>query len=107
MLRDLIENGNILDLFATFIALALVVASFLCLAFIILGGISFILSAGNEDKIKKAVHTIRYAIIGLVVTFLAFFAVTWIARLLDIPFELNFSTIVALMQDIFAALSNQ
>ncbi len=107
MLRDLIENGNILDLFATFIALALVVASFLCLAFIIIGGISFILSAGNEDKIKKAVHTIRYAIIGLVVTFLAFFAVTWIARLLDIPFELNFSTIVALMQDIFAALSSQ
>jgi uncharacterized membrane protein len=107
MLRDLLENGNILDIFATFIALALVVASLLCLAFIIIGGISFILSAGNEDKIKKAVHTIRFAIIGLIVTFCAFFAVSWIARLLDIPFQLNFSTIVQLMQDIFAALSNQ
>ncbi len=107
MLRDLLENGNILDIFATFIALALVVASMLCLAFIIIGGISFILSAGNEDKIKKAVHTIRFAIIGLIVTFSAFFAVSWIARLLDIPFQLNFSTIVQLMQDIFAALSSQ
>ncbi len=107
MLRDLLENGNILDIFATFIALALVVASMLCLAFIIVGGISFILSAGNEDKIKKAVHTIRFAIIGLIVTFAAFFVVSWVARLLEIPFQLNFSTIVQLMQDIFAALSNQ
>jgi hypothetical protein len=72
--------------------------------FIIIGGISFILSAGNEEKIKKAVHTIRFAIIGLIVTFAAFFAVSWISKLLDIPFELNFSTILDLMREIFASL---
>ena len=105
MLRDLLENGSVLQLFATFIALALIVASLLCLVFIIIGGISFILSAGNEDKIKKAIHTIRFAIIGLFVTFIAFFAVSFITRLLDIPFQLDFNTIVALMQDIFAALA--
>jgi len=105
MLRDLLENGSIIDIIATFIALALITASILCLVFIIIGGITFILSAGNEDKIKKAVHTIRFAIIGLFVTFIAFFAVSWISKLLEIPFELNFSTIVALMQEIFAALS--
>lgn len=104
MLRDLLENGSVIDIIATFIALALIAASILCLVFIIIGGISFILSAGNEEKIKKAVHTIRYAIIGLIVTFVAFFAVSFLSRLLDIPFELNFSTIVALMQDIFQAL---
>lgn len=104
MLRDLLENGSILEIFATFIALALIAACFLCLAFIIVGGITFILSAGNEDKIKKAVHTIRYAIIGLFVTFVAFFAVSWIARLLDIPFELNFSMVLELMQSIFQSL---
>ena len=106
MLRDLLENGSIVDIVATFIALALIVASILCLVFIIVGGITFILSAGNEDKIKKAVHTIRFAIIGLLVTFIAFFAVSWISKLLDIPFELNFSTIIDLMQEIFAALSS-
>lgn len=105
MLRNLLENGSIVDIVATFIALALIVASVLCLVFIIVGGITFILSAGNEDKIKKAVHTIRFAIIGLLVTFVAFFAVSWISKLLDIPFELNFSTIIDLMQEIFAALS--
>jgi hypothetical protein len=104
MLRDLLENGSIVQIVATFIALSLIVASFLCLIFIIFGGITFILSAGNEEKIKKAVHTIRYAIIGLFVTFIAFFAVSWLSRLLDIPFELNFSTIVGLMQEIFNAL---
>ena len=105
MIRDLLENGSVVDIVATFIALALIAASLLCLIFIIVGGITFILSAGNEEKIKKAVHTIRFAIIGLFVTFIAFFAVSWISKLLDIPFELNFSTIVSLMQDIFTALS--
>lgn len=106
MLRDLLENGSVLQIFATFIALALIAACLLCLVFIIVGGISFILSAGNEDKIKKAIHTIRYAIIGLFVTFIAFFAVSWIAQLLGIPFELNFSTILDLMQEIFQSLGN-
>lgn len=104
MLRQLLESGSIIDIIATFIALALIAASILCLVFIIVGGISFILSAGNEDKIKKAVHTIRFAIIGLLVTFIAFFAVSWMSKLLDIPFDLNFSTIIDLMQEIFNAL---
>lgn len=104
MLRDLLEQGSIIDIIATFIALSLIVASLLCLVFIIVGGITFILSAGNEEKIKKAVHTIRFAIIGLIVTFVAFFAVAWISRLLNIPFDLNFQTIVDLMQQIFTSL---
>lgn len=106
MLRQLLEQGSILDLIATFIALSLIVASLLCLVFIIYGGITFILSAGNEDRIKKAVHTIRFAIIGLFVTFIAFFAVSWISKLLEIPFELNFTTVLQLMQEIFTALGN-
>ncbi len=104
MLRDLLERGSVLEIVATFIALALIVASILCLTFIIIGGITFILSAGNEDKIKKAVNTIRYSIIGLVVTFVAFFAVAWIAKILDIPFDLNFTTILDLMTQIFSSL---
>jgi len=104
MLRELLENGSIIEVIATFVALGLIVAAVLSLVYIIVGGISFILSAGNEEKIQKAVNTIRYAIIGLVVAFIAFFAVSFIANLLGIPFELNFSTIVQLMQDIFDAI---
>ena len=104
MIRELLEDGSIIDIVATFVALGLIIASILCLVYIIVGGITFILSAGNEEKIKKAVHTIRFSIIGLFVSFLAFFLVAFLARLLDIPFELSFSTVVALMEEIFGAL---
>lgn len=104
MLRDLLENASILDIVATFVALGLIVASILCLVYIIIGGITFILSAGNEEKIKKAVHTIRFSIIGLFVSFLAFFIVAFLARLLDIPFDLDFSLIVDLMSEILNSL---
>ena len=101
MVRDLIENGSVIQILATFIAFGLIVASVLSLVYIIVGGITFILSAGNEEKIKKAVHTVRYAIIGLFVSFLAFFLVSWISKLLDIPFDLSFSTILDLMNGLF------
>ena len=104
MLRDLLENASILEIVATFVALGLIVATILCLVYIIIGGITFILSAGNEEKIKKAVHTIRFSIIGLFVAFLAFFIVAFLARLLDIPFDLNFSLIVDLMSEILSSL---
>ncbi len=104
MLRDLLENGSVLQIVTTFLALALIAASILSLAFIIWGGITFILSAGNEESIKKAMQTIRYSIIGLIVTFLAFFAVAGVSRLLDIPFDLSFTDIIDLMRQIFESL---
>lgn len=104
MIRDLIENGSVIQILATIIAFALIVASILSLFYIIIGGITFILSAGNEEKIKKAVHTVRYSIIGLFVSFLAFFLVSWIAKLLEIPFDLSFSTILDLMNELFNSL---
>jgi len=104
MLRELLENASILEIIATFVALGLIAASILCLVYIIIGGITFILSAGSEEKIKKAVHTIRFAIIGLFVSFLAFFIVAFLAKLLDIPFDLDFSLIVDLMSEILNSL---
>lgn len=104
MIRELIENGSIVQIVATLIAFGLILASVLSLVYIIVGGITFILSAGNEEKIKKAVHTVRYAIIGLFVSFLAFFLVSWVAKLLDIPFDLTFGTIIDLMSELFKSL---
>jgi ABC-type phosphate transport system permease subunit len=105
MLRTLLESGDIMEIISVFIALGLIAATILCLIFIIVGGISFILSAGNEDKIKKAVHTNRYSIVGLIVAFIAYFLVLFIARLLDIPFDLSFSKIIDLMQQILNSMS--
>jgi ABC-type phosphate transport system permease subunit len=104
MLRELLEEASMVDIIATFVALAIIAAFVLSLIFIIVGGISFILSAGNEEKIKNAIHTIRFAIIGFLVTFLATFIVSWIARLLDVPFEISFSMILDIMRDIADSL---
>jgi 4-amino-4-deoxy-L-arabinose transferase-like glycosyltransferase len=104
MIRELLEDASIVEIVATLVALGLIAATILSLIYIIFGGISFILSAGNDEKIKKAIHTIRFAIIGLFVSFIAFFLVRFMTNLLDIPFELSFTTIVDLMRDIFSAL---
>ena len=104
MIRELLEEGSIIEIFATVVAFGLIAAAILCLIYIIVGGISFILSAGNEEKIKRAVNTIRYAIVGVIVSFFAYFLVAIISRLLNIPFPLTFGTIVDLMNEIFDAL---
>jgi len=62
---------NIVDLANLVVAIAIILAGVLSVFYIFVGGISFILSGGQEDKIKQAVHTIRYAIIGLIVTILS------------------------------------
>lgn len=104
MLRNLLESGNVLEIIATFIALALVAASFFSIFFIIWGGITFILSAGSEERIKQAFQTIRYSVIGLIVTFAAFFAVAMISRLLGLPFNISFGDILDIMVQIFDSL---
>jgi hypothetical protein len=62
---------NIVDLANLVVAIAIILAGVLSVFYIFVGGISFILSGGQEEKIKQAVHTIRYAIIGLIVTIMS------------------------------------
>jgi hypothetical protein len=45
---------------------------------IIIGGIQFVLSQGNSANVAKAKNTITYAVIGLVVAFLAYAIVNWV-----------------------------
>jgi quinol-cytochrome oxidoreductase complex cytochrome b subunit len=45
---------------------------------IIIGGIMYTTSAGDASSVTKAKNTILYAIIGLVVAFLAFAIVNWV-----------------------------
>lgn len=100
MIADLLQNASVMQIVATFVALGIIAASLLCLVYIIVGGITFILSAGNEEKIKKAVHTIRFSIIGLFVSFLAIFIVAFVAKLLQIPFDLSFSMVIDIVRQL-------
>ncbi|MEK7126610.1 MAG: hypothetical protein AAB848_00740 [Patescibacteria group bacterium] len=89
-------NYQILEIINRGLAYAIIVAGFLSVIFIFVGGISFILSGGQEDKIKSAVSTIRYAIIGLIVTVLATVIVGTVGKAmgLDIIKYINFGDII-------------
>ncbi len=68
---DVAQRYDALEIVNRTIAYGIIAAGFLSVVFIFFGGISFILSGGDEGKIKQAVSTIRYAIVGLVVTMLS------------------------------------
>lgn len=57
------------------------------IVFILWGGLLLILSGGKDDKIKPAINTIRYAVIGIVVTVLTIFIFPILGRLLWLDVE--------------------
>jgi len=81
---DVAQDYDALEIINRAIAYAIIIAAFLSVVFIFFGGISFILSGGAEDKIKQAVSTIRYAIIGLIVTMLSVVIVGFVGRALGL-----------------------
>ena len=93
---DAAQNYDILEIINRGIEYAIIVAGFLSVVFIFIGGISFILSGGQEDKIKSAVSTIRYAIIGLIITILATVIIGTVGKAmgLDIIRYINFGEII-------------
>lgn len=85
---------NLGDVVYLFAALAILGAGALSIVFIFFGGFSFILSGGDEGKVKQAIHTIRYAIIGLVIALLSLVFVPLIGRLFGVNFNfLDFGTL--------------
>ena len=90
------QQYDIIEIINKGLAYAIIAAGFLSVVFIFVGGISFILSGGQEDKIKQAVSTIRYAIIGLIITILSVVIVATVGRIigLDIIKYINFSEII-------------
>ncbi len=77
--------------FGEFILLAIslfVLASWVfSIIFILRWGLLLILSGGKDDKIKPAINTIRYAIIGIVVTVLTIFLFPFFWNLLGLDVE--------------------
>ena len=77
--------------FGEFVLLAISIfvlaAGLLSILFILWGGLLLILSGGKDDKIKPAINTIRYAVIGVVVTVLTIFLFPVFGRLLGLDVE--------------------
>jgi len=50
----------------------------LAVVMIIIGGLRYVVSGGNATAVSAAKNTILYAIVGLIIAFLAFAAVNWV-----------------------------
>ncbi len=69
------------------ISLFVLAAGILSILFILWGGLLLILSWGKDDKIKPAINTIRFAVIGMIVTVLTIFLFPVLGRLLGLDVE--------------------
>jgi FtsH-binding integral membrane protein len=76
-----ISSSNIISVIITYLYIAVVI---LALLFIIWGGISWITSEGDKQKLAQARQKILFALIGLIVAFLAFFIVKTIGTIFGV-----------------------
>lgn len=71
-------DDNVNDLIGTIVNTMLFIVGALAVVVIIVGGIMFVTSAGNQQSVTNAKNAVLYAVIGLVVAFLAYAIVNWV-----------------------------
>jgi hypothetical protein len=76
---DLTDGDD--SIFRTVVNIMLFIIGALSVIMLIWGGIRYATSAGNSAAVTSAKNTIMYAIIGLVIAFLAFAVVNWVLGL--------------------------
>jgi len=74
-----IETGTTLNkLISVGIELLILLALILCIVFIVWGGINWIMSEGDKQRLNQARQKVLFAVIGLIVVFLAFAIISFI-----------------------------
>lgn len=81
------ENASFWDMLLLVISIFVLVAWILSIVFILWWWVLLILSWGKDDKIKPAINTIRYAVIGIIVTVVTIFVFPILGRLLGLDVE--------------------
>lgn len=101
-LIDTSVNYEARDIIRIGVSLVILVAGLCAVLFIIWGGVMLILSGGRDEKVKPAINSIRYAVIGVVVIILAVFVAPKIGDLLGLHVSdyLNARTIFATIRDL-------
>lgn len=76
-------NANLTVIVQTVINVLLSIIGVIAVVMLIIGGIRYTTSQGNEKAIEGAKNTILYAIIGIVVAFAAFALITFVINQLN------------------------
>jgi hypothetical protein len=95
------------DIIRVGVSLVVLVAGLCSILFIVWGGLMLILSGGKDEKVKPAINSIRYAVIGIIVIVIAIFVAPKVSEMLGLgthqylsPQNI-FNTIKTLMNQIF------
>jgi hypothetical protein len=72
-LADVSGNYTAGNMITTGVAIVVLVAIVCAVLFIVWGGVMLILSGGKDEKVKPAINSIRYSVIGLIVIVIALF----------------------------------
>ncbi len=72
------STTSLSSVFKTVVNVLLFVIGAVSVVMLIVGGIRYTISAGNSTAVTAAKNTIMYAIIGLVVAFLAYAIINWV-----------------------------
>ena len=75
------DSTSVNDIVMIVVNTLLFVIGIISVIMIIIGGIMYATSSGDSGQITKAKNTILYAVIGLVIAFLAFAVVNWVVDL--------------------------
>lgn len=78
--EQLFGEGSI---FQTVANILIFIVGIIAVIMLIIGGIRYAISGGDDSNVKAAKNTILYAIVGLVVAFLAFAAVNFVVTQLN------------------------
>ena len=81
------ESRELGDFILLVISLFVLISWILSIFFILYWGLLLILSWGKEDKIKPAINTIRYAVLGIVITVVSIFVFPILGKLLGLDVE--------------------
>ncbi len=81
---------NIGTIISNIILILFILAIVLALAFLIYGGIKWIISGGDKTKVEAARGTIVAALVGLVLAFLSYFIINLVLNFLGIELDNSF-----------------
>lgn len=73
-------GGKIIGIGLEFFLFACII---LALGFLVWGGLTWVWSEGDKSKVESSRKTIIYAIVGLLICFVSFFAVNFILKAID------------------------
>lgn len=87
-----LPTGDILGTILTnAVTILIVVAIALSLFFIIVSGIKWTTSGGDEKQVEAARSRLKYAVLGLIVALSSFFIIQFIAKFFGVSSPLNFN----------------